>query len=128
MNERGFTLLEVLISLVLFSVVSAGVLSSFGDHLRRNLESAVKTGAINAAEYKLDNLRRKDPSTLPSELNGDSPEYDTLTIGGRAYNLTTRYCSDATHCDSTRNRHIKVQVAYKGKEYYSVETVYTVLK
>jgi prepilin-type N-terminal cleavage/methylation domain-containing protein len=124
MNQRGFTLIEVLVSLGLFSIITAGVTSTFINHLQYNSVAGYRTGAINAAQQQLDNLRKDDPVTMPTT----GVTTATTTIGGRAFSVVTRYCSNATYCASASQRHLKVEVSYRGTLLYAVETVYTKLR
>ena len=70
-NKRGFTLIEVLVALSLFAIVSAGVTPAIILHTRSNTESVIRAGAIAAAQFGMDNLRRQDPAGFPS--SGSNP-------------------------------------------------------
>lgn len=124
MKQRGFTMIEVLISLGIFSIITAGVTSVFINHLKYNTVAGQRTGAIDAAQQQLDNLRKDDPVAMPTTGSSTS----TITIGGRAFSVVTRYCTNTTFCASLNQRHIKVEVSYRGTLLYTVETVYTKLR
>ena len=124
MKQRGFTLIEVLVSLGIFSIITAGVTSAFSSHLKYNSVAGYRTGAINAAQQRLDDLRKDDPVAMPTS----GVTTATTTIGGRAFAVVTRFCTNATYCASANQRHIKVEVSYRGTILYAVETVYTKLR
>ena len=122
-NENGFTLLEVLVSMTILAVVSLSMATSFTMHLRTNTRMEQKSGAIAAAQQALDAIRVQDIDTLPT--SGSSPQ--TISIGGRDYQVTTTYCTIASYCAASSTRHITVGVNYRGHQIYSTETVYTKL-
>lgn len=122
--EYGFSLIEVLISLLIFSVVLAGMGPSFVAHSRYNTQSEIRSEAIAVAEQAIDDLRFSDPTQLPS--SGSSQQ--NIAIGSRTYSATTSYCLNAQFCNSTNNRHITVAVSYKNKTLFSTQTVFTQLR
>jgi prepilin-type N-terminal cleavage/methylation domain-containing protein len=123
-KQSGFTMIEVLVSLGLFGIITSGVTSVFINHLKFDSVAGQRTGAINAAEQQLDNLRKDDPTAMPTTGSTTS----TSTIGGRAFSVVTKYCTNATYCATTSQRHIKVEVSFRGTLLYAVETVYTKLR
>lgn len=124
-NEEGFTLIEVIVSLGLFSIITAGVLPGFLYFTKYNTDSEIKQGAVEAAQKTLDGIRLLDPSTLPTT---GSVTTTSVSGGERSYSVTVSYCQNATYCTSANMRHISVSVSYKGTTKYSVETVYTKLR
>lgn len=123
--ERGFTLLEVMVSLFIFSVVLAGMSPAFVAQLQQNTASEVKTEAIMAAQQVLDTIRLQDISSLPASGAGTAT---TLVIGNRSYVVTPTYCADVSFCTSAATRHIGVRVMYAGVLRYETETVFTQLR
>ena len=124
-NQRGFTLLEVMVSLFIFSVVIAGMSPAFVAQLQQNTASEVKTEAIMAAQQVLDTLRLQDISGLPTSGAGGST---TIVIGDRSYVVTPTYCAESSFCTSIVTRHIGVTVTYAGVLRYETETVFTQLR
>ncbi len=122
--ENGFSLIEVLISLMIFSVVLAGMGPAFVSHTRYNSQSEIRSEAIAVAEQAVDGLRFTDPTQLPS--SGSSQQ--NIVIGNRTYNATTSYCLNSQFCSSANNRHITVAVSYKNKNIFSTQTVFTQLR
>ncbi len=124
MNRRGFTMIEVLVALSLFGIITAGITSVFVNHLKYNSVAGQRTGAIDAAQQQLDNLRKDDPTTMPVTGNTTS----SIVIGTRTYSVVTKYCTVSSYCSSVNQRHLRVEVSYIGTLLYVVETVYTKLR
>jgi type II secretion system protein I len=122
--QKGFTLLEVLVSLSIFSIVSAGMAKSFAFQLSTNSRNERKSAAILAAQQVLDDLRSRDPNTFPT--SGSNTQ--TVSIGERDFSVVTSYCSVSSYCTSTNIRHLKVDVNLLGETQYSVSTVYAQLR
>lgn len=124
-NERGFTLLEVMISLFIFSIVIAGMSPAFVAQLQQNTASEIKTEAIMAAQQVLDSIRLQDISGLPVSGAGATT---TITLGERNYVVTPTYCADVSFCVSNVTRHISISVTYANVIRYETETVFTQLR
>ena len=124
-TENGFTIIEVMVSLGLFGIVSAMMVTSMVQMQRLNYDNAVRTGAFSAAQQVLDSYRATDPATLPASGNG---AVQNITIGGRVYNVTPRFCPTAAHCSSANIRGISLIVAHKNVTRYTVETVFSRLQ
>jgi prepilin-type N-terminal cleavage/methylation domain-containing protein len=123
--ERAFTLLEVLVSLLIFSVVSSSLSAVFINHLKQNSRGEIRSGAIAVAQQVLDDARSQDPASLPST---GSSSAQTISGGQRNYQVVQHYCLNSAYCPTTNTRHIKVEVSYLGTIIYAVETVYTQLR
>lgn len=124
-QERAFTLLEVLVSLLIFSVVSSSLSAVFINHLKQNSKGEIRSGAIAVAQQVLDDARSQDPASLPAS---GSSSVQTISGGSRNYQVVQHYCLNAAFCPTTNTRHIKVEVSYLGTIIYAVETVYTQLR
>ena len=122
-SQAGFTLIEMLVAMSLFLMVSALMAPSFVAHLSYTLGAERRTEAVAAAQQVLDELRVLDPATLPT--SGTSSQ--NITAGQRTFQVVTTYCSDTTYC-STRSRLIGIDVSFKNEEIYHVETVFTRLQ
>jgi prepilin-type N-terminal cleavage/methylation domain-containing protein len=123
-SDDGFTLIEVLVSLTLFSIASIGFAKAFVNQVRFITQSEQRTGAIQAAEQVLDAARVSDPSLLPTSGSVDK----TVQIGSRSYVVSTLYCLDASFCISPRIRHITVRVTLRGVPQYEVATAFAQLR
>lgn len=124
MKQNGFTLLEVLVAMLLFLVVSSTMANTFISHLKHNTDAEVESGAIALAQQRLDELRFLDPATLPT--SGATSENES--VGGRNYTVETLYCETPAYCISGNNRHLVVRVNYAGAQIFRTETVYTRLR
>lgn len=123
-GQAGFTLLEVLVALTLFLIVSALMAPVFVAHLKYNLEASQKSGAIVASQQALDELRVQDVTGLP--LSGTVGPTN-MVVGERTYQVLTTYCLNASWCTATA-RHITVNVSFKNKSLFTTETVYALLQ
>jgi len=83
-----------------------------------------RSEAIQAAQTVLDDLRFRDPATLP-ETGTDSPI--TIDSGRRSYAVRTSYCERPEYC-SSNTRHLTVRVYFQSRKIYEVETAYTKLR
>ncbi len=78
-NSRGFSFLEVLTAVVLFSFLVIGVLSMTTMNIRSNSYAQHHTKAVQLAESGLEFLRRIDYTTqLPAYAAGVASGYGTL--------------------------------------------------
>ncbi len=124
-QQRGFTLLEVMVSIGIFGIISGMMATSFVTMIRNNYENEVRTGAYQAAQQVLDTLRQADPSSIPTSGNS-GPQ--NITIGNRTYSATTYYCEVASQCASASIRGLRVAVTFRSKQRYSVGTVFSQLQ
>lgn len=120
---RGFSLVEVMVSVALFSVVSALMAPSFIYHLKTNSRAEVKNGAIAATQQRLDTLRSSDPTSLPSS----GSDTQNVAVGERTFSVKTYYCQTAAWC-TTSSRHLKIEVSYRNTFVYSAETIFSQLR
>ena len=123
-QSSGFTLLEVLIALTLFALVSAAMAPAFLGHFQRNTGAEIRSGAFAAAQQVLEELRLVDPGSLPG-TGSSSPQ--NIVAGKKTYQVTTTYCTQSIYC-TPRSRHLFIGVSHHGSQIYSVETVYARLR
>ena len=120
----GFTLVEVLFALVLFSIAVSAIFPAFLGHIRFNNFSEVRSSSYNAAQVLLDELRLQDPGAMPS-TGSDSAQ--SIQVGARTFSVVASYCEDPSFC-AADTRYLTVRVSYRGEEVYEVSTVYTQLR
>jgi prepilin-type N-terminal cleavage/methylation domain-containing protein len=123
-GQAGFTLLETLVALSLFALVSAAMVPAFSAQIIHNRRADMKTGAFQAAQVALEDLRRISPETLPT---GGAEETRVINSGDREYTVVLTFCADATYC-SARSRFITATVTHREEEVYEVSTVFTRLR
>ena len=123
--QVGFTLLEVLVAMMLFSAVSIGLAKGFILQLKSNSNSEIRSQAIQAAQVVLDRMRTQDPATFPTSGQGAS---ESVAVAGRNYTVSVRYCVKAAFCPTSTTRHLRATVNYRGAKRYEVDTVFTQLR
>lgn len=121
--QAGFSLVEVLVAMSLFTIVSALMVPSFIYHSKTNYKSEVKNGAIAATQQRLDTLRSQDPSTLSSS----GSDTQNISIGERTYSVKTIYCRNPSWCN-TSARNLNIEVSHRNIIVYKAETVFSQLR
>ncbi len=125
-DQQGFTLVETMVSLVIFLAVLGGLLPVLVTSRISALENNIETGAIAVSQQILDRLRQVDVTTLPNA--GSTTEVVQFEQTGNNYRATINYCQNAAFCDAN-SRHIQVSIDLDGNPdpdpVYEVETVYT---
>lgn len=124
-SSNGFTLIEVLIAMALFSIVAMGLAGGFILQLRTNNDNAIRIQSISAAQFVLDEMRVRDPASFPST---GSDAARNVIISGRTYQVIVSYCAISTLCPAPTTRHLRATVMYRGKKRYEVDTVFSQLK
>lgn len=124
-NQRGFTIIEVMVALGMFGVVSAMMATTMVQMQRTNYDNEIRSGAYNAAQLVLDDLRLQNIALLPTSGSG---AVQNVVISGHTFNVTPSYCLTASDCISANIRGIRVVVAYKGVTKYTLNTVYARLQ
>ena len=66
-GEGGFTLIEVLITVVIVGILSTIAIPSYQKYLQKDLE-ATAISDINTISWKLKAIMAEDPSALPTDL------------------------------------------------------------
>lgn len=124
-RDQGFTIIEVLVAITLFSIVSMGLAGGFVMQLKTNNDNAIRIQAISAAQQVLDSLRVSDPASFPSA--GDDTARN-ISVAGRVFSVVISYCAIPSLCTAATTRHLRASVTYKGKKRYEVDTVFSQLK
>ncbi len=122
-TSGGFSLLEALVSLLIFSVGAISIMDSFAAHLAFNNRSEVRSAATLAAQQVLDALRVQDPATFPTSGTIDQ----NITIGPRTFLVSVTYCKDPLYCSSDTVRQLSVKAKLHGQTMYSVDTIFSQL-
>ena len=63
-NNQGFTLIEILVSITIFSVAVLGLAIGTVTLTRTNADSQLRASAINVAQARLEELKAMNPATL----------------------------------------------------------------
>ena len=105
--NRGFTLLETCIALVLFLIVLTGIVPLCVYAMKYNSAAAIRAGAITVAQRKLEQLRA-DPFTSCISSS------EVVSVGATAASQT--YTVDETVTDvNTTLKSIKIVVTPQGR-------------
>jgi prepilin-type N-terminal cleavage/methylation domain-containing protein len=123
-TQRGVSLMECLVSMALFLIVTVGIAGGSASFMKQNTTNEQKGGAIAATQQAFDNIRFQDPSTLPMSGTVSS----TVAVGGRNYDVRLSYCETSSYCSSLSLRHVTARTYFKNVKLYQVETVYAQLK
>lgn len=121
MKSDGFTLLESLVALGILGVTLVAMLPAFQAFMDANSVSEERSNALAAAQEVMETLRHADPASLPTS---GSSAVQAVTVGEHEYEVVTHYCQNSTYC-GTDSRHIVIEVAFAGKDVYTIETVFT---
>ena len=124
MNERGFSLVEVICALGLLGIVLLGIIPTVQVLMQSNTISEERSNAVAAAQQVMESLRQQAPSSLPT--TGTSA-VQTVSVGTRDYEVVAHYCTKSQYCNDDM-RQIVLEVGYAGRNVYVVETVYTRLQ
>jgi Tfp pilus assembly protein PilV len=106
-TNRGFSLLETCIALLLFLIVLTGIVPLCVYAMKYNSAAAIRAGAITVAQRKLEQLRA-DPFTSCTSSS------EVVTVGPTAASQT--YTVDVTVTDvSSTLKNIKIVVTPQGR-------------
>ncbi|WP_084675080.1 type IV pilus modification PilV family protein [Hippea jasoniae] len=56
-NKKGFTLIEILVSMVIFLIIFMGLFSALAMYTKINVQNSLRNAAINIAQRCVENLR-----------------------------------------------------------------------
>lgn len=124
-DNKGLTLVEALVSLLIFFVAAASIVPVFLNYTISTINNERRTGGIAVAQQVLDGLRQVDPTTL--QATGSDTLADVSYLG-KTYTPIVTYCQNPAFCTNPDSRHITLQVFHNGNEIYQAETVFTNLQ
>jgi type II secretory pathway pseudopilin PulG len=139
--EPGFTLVETMVSLLVFLAVLAGVVPVYISYQLTTLQNPVRAGAVSVAQRIMESIRQvADFGNLPDTdtVTNTTPlpqaeSFADVDAYGKKYKADIQYCEAprATFCDD-KSRFIRVKVYQKFANgtitpapVYEVSTVYT---
>ncbi len=107
-GERGFTLIEAAVALVVMMIVGLGAASLFAYSTRNNSGAADRAAAIAIAQQRMERLRSVEYDDVSLDAGTTTV---VVTSNGRNYQVQTTICTDAA-CGggSVTLKHIMVQV------------------
>ncbi len=122
-SQSGFSLVEVLVALGIFAVVTAIMAPSFLYQLSTNTKAELKNGAIAVTQQVLDGIRPIEVASLPT--SGFTTQ--NISAGDRNFSVKTLYCVNPSWC-GTSSRHIMIEVYYRNNKIYGTETIFSQLR
>ena len=124
-NSEGFTLVEVLVSMVIMAIIFLGLLQSITIYIRENLANSMRDEAVKIAQECAESLRNLEKCTNSS--SGDTTITDTISRNFRSFtqNFTITYSNPNKFSSGTNNATIIVNYEYpQGKNHtYQLQTV-----
>ena len=106
-SERGFTLIETVMSLVVMMIVGLGAASLFMYAVRNNSGAADRAVAVAIAQQRMERLR----SVAYTDASLDTVTTNTAVVStGRTYSVQTTVCASVACSGSDTVKKITVQV------------------
>lgn len=123
-NAQGFGLVEAILAVAMLGILVAALVPAFGGYANINLRNEIRTGAVAAAQQRVDRLRQQSFDEWP--VSGSTQDVNS---NGRDFETTLIFCSGDvnTHC-TVNSRHLRIEVRFNDNLEYSVETVFTSLR
>lgn len=114
-KQGGFTLIEVLVSIIILMVAMLGLFQSVNLALDKNLENQLRQKAVAVAEQQLNNLKGRSFSNITGNTSGFVP----VAIGSVFKNISVqRQIVDLAVTNSkTKQVSIRVWWNYRGRPY-----------
>ncbi len=134
--ESGLTLVETLVSMLIFLAVIGGLLPVYMTYRLQTLQTPVRNGAVAVSQQIMDEVRRvRDVELLPgSGQQTQTPQGRSLTnlsAYGKTYRAQLHYCDRPNFCDEN-SRQIRVSVfqvfsngTASSTPVYEVSSIYT---
>lgn len=118
-NNKGLTLIEVLISLMLLSIVSLALIQSALLAMNTNVMNELRDEAVSVAEQRLNEIRNTPFANIVSQPT------DTVTrnvrAASRAFGLSSQVVNVNDYCKQIA---LTVQWSFRGTKYqHNVSTV-----
>jgi type II secretory pathway pseudopilin PulG len=138
-TQIGMTLVETVVAMVIFTTMVASFLPLFVTYKATTIRNDTRLGAVAVTQQVMDELRRIDPSKLPSTGNnletyptvaqgGTGASIAAMNYKGKTYRVTITYCNPSTDCVGDTRR-VRVRTFHDGTTdpIFQLETVYTKL-
>lgn len=106
-GERGFSLIETLIALVLMMIVGLGVVSLFAYTISNNSSTGDRATALAIAQQYMERLRSAPFDEVTAEAG---TPIDPVVSAGRPYKVVTTVCTASTCGGSATLKRITVEV------------------
>ena len=126
-GRKGFSILEVISAIFIFSIITIAIYGSFSAGLRSLAQSKHRVAATELANEKMEIIRNMEYSTIGTEggvPNGTLPENETVWKSNQKFNVHTyiRYVDDPEDGEGaadenmvlTDRKEAKVEVTWPG--------------
>jgi type IV pilus assembly protein PilV len=115
LHQGGFTLVEVMISIIILMVGLLGMLQAVNLALDKNLENQFRQSGVAVAEQHLNNLKGRSFSNI----TGASSGFESVASGSVFKNISVQHQITDLAGPSTKTKQISVRVwwNYRGKQY-----------
>lgn len=94
MNDRGFSLIELLIVIVIFGVASVGLMTLFGSGVQKSADPLLQNQALQLAQEKLDIISgdRMNPARGFAYITSANYPAESPVAGFTGYSRTVSTC------------------------------------
>ncbi len=105
-QDRGFTLVEAIVGLVMFAALLGGLFPLIMVSRAYTLKSDSRIGASAVAQQIMDTLRQQDIATLPTSgtvttlPTATQDSLASLPYKGKIYSATITYCQNSALCSN----------------------------
>lgn len=123
-SERGLTLVESVVSLLIFFVALAGIVPIFLNYTISSINNEKRTAAIAISQEVIDSIRHNQEEDFDDLPTSGSETQASITYLEREYTPVVTYCQNSTYCSDIA-RHIKVEIFQNEQSIYEAETVFT---
>ncbi|MEJ7576467.1 MAG: prepilin-type N-terminal cleavage/methylation domain-containing protein [Pyrinomonadaceae bacterium] len=123
-SERGFTLVEVSISLVVMMVVGLGVASLFFYSITNNTSAADRELSMAVAQTRMEELRNVAFTDASLAATNGTQENPNPVVGGRTYRVTKTVVDSPTSPPTTKTITIQVEPLSAGPAWQQSNTVF----
>lgn len=131
-SEKGFTLIEIIISILLISIVFVGSMLSYGTSMKTSFTNKAKNNAIRLAQQAIEDLKQYDQlnydrnslKSIPGVLGKRTPP----SIDGITYTVNTEIINKTNLNSNIRNNNnyipIRITVTWdlQGQQQLVVDT------
>lgn len=112
-DNKGFTIIEALVAIVILTVLLLGLLSAFLTTYEYSTRNLIRDEAVKIANEYAEKYRNMDVTTIPTSL--------TETVNRKIRNGNVQYTVEVASTDLITGKikqiTIKVSWTYKGKTY-----------
>lgn len=124
-NNKAFTLVEVLVSMVIMAIIFLGLLQSMTIYMRENLANSMRDEAVKIAQECAESLRNFKRCTSSSSVNNTITGTISRNFRSFTQNFTITYSNPDQFSSGTNNATITVSYEYpRGKNHtYQLQTV-----